>query len=604
MPRPFPISVVFVAIVAAAALGGCPLDLDPVHGTDDGDDDDSDGDGLAPLSPRVVVPVERADCEVLPPADDPLEVRTTWATVRGHEHVDGGFAWKGIRYGAPPVGALRFAPPADPACVADVVVDAANDPPQCLQAAASENVAVGQEDCLFLNVYRPERRDDDPAALPVLFWIHGGAQILGSGNQPALFGNLYEGARLAEAARVVVVSVNYRLGAFGFLTHESLRQESGAVGNWAHYDVVKALEWTRDNITGFGGDPNRVTIFGESAGAHNVGVMLASPKAAGLFHGAILQSGGYEVAPQEDRLAQGNDLVDSVGCNGGDRDLDDVAACLRARSGAEIFLTAPSIPPLMHAWWLPFGSTVDGEILTDQPMEIIRRGEHNAVPTIVGSNRDEVKLFLGLDVPLTCFDLRLQLELLLGPSFDDDPVGNVSARDQRDDLIDDVLDTYRCGSRLITHDVLIEAATDLVFTCNARRLSRALQVGGAGATPGPGVYRYHFRDRANYGPLLALGAFHLWELPYLFDSFGQLGYIPTDGERALSGHLQRAWGRMAHTGSPSAVDGSNDPVWGVAVDDNTLVYDEDPFASLGGEPDIFEAGDPSPNCDLWDRFAY
>jgi para-nitrobenzyl esterase len=584
-----PIVVVAFALVACTepALLQPDRDADAVLPT--GLDDD-DGVPAPPL------------CPALPPADDPLEVQTKTATVRGavHDDDDGVWVWKGVRYAAPPVGELRFRPAATPACEADVV-DAREDPPQCPQLGAdfappAEALVTGSEDCLFLNVFRPERRDDPSSngsgldLLPVLFFIHGGGEIMGSGHQPAGVGNLYDGARLAQESRAVVVSINYRLGALGFLAHPSLAKD-GVVGNWAHHDVIKALQWTHDNIAGFGGDPQKVAIFGESAGAHNVCVMVASAKAKGLFSSAIMESGGCDVAPRDIREQEGRDVAKDVGCDQDDD--DDVASCLRQVDPGAFLRIVPPVPPMLHVWWLPFGSTVDGDVLTEQPLETIGRGAHNHVPFIAGSNSEETNLFLATDVALTCFDLRLQLELLIGPSFDDDDV--------KEAALDEIMATYECGDHLIVRDVLIEASTDLEFTCQARRVTRAMQ-----ANQSEPVWRYQFRDRANFGAFMPMGAFHAWELFYVFDAFDTGLYLASDGERELARLLQRMWGRMARDGNPNGLPGSNSdiqwPALAAGVDD-VMAFDEDPFGAFGGAVDVGMDRDPAPECDLWDRLS-
>ncbi|MDP2342636.1 MAG: carboxylesterase family protein [Deltaproteobacteria bacterium] len=572
-----------LVVVVAGAFVACsePAVLQP----------DGDQDAVLPtaLDDEDGVPAPFL-CHGLPPADDPLEVQTKTATVRGsvHDDDDSVWVWKGVRYAAPPVGDLRFRPAAPAACETEMQ-DARSDPPQCPQLGADFDVVTGSEDCLFLNVFRPERRDDESLALlPVLFFIHGGGEIMGSGHQPAGVGNLYDGARLARESQAVVVSINYRLGALGFLAHPALARD-GVVGNWAHHDVLAALQWTQDNIAGFGGDPAKVAIFGESAGAHNVCVMLASEKARGLFSSAIMESGGCEVAPRHIREQEGVDVAAAVGCSGDD---DDVAACLRSKDPGAFLRIVPPVPPMMHVWWLPFGSTVDGDVLKEQPLETIGRGAHNHVPFIAGSNAEETNLFLAVDGALTCFDLRLQFDLLLGSSFPDDAT--------KEAALDDIMETYACGDHLIVRDVLIEASTDLEFTCQARRVTRAMT-----ANQSEPVWRYHFRDRANFGAFMPLGAFHAWELFYVFDSFDTGLYLASDGERDLARLLQRMWGRMARDGNPNGgLPGSNAdirwPALARGVDD-VMAFDEDPFAAFGGAVDVGMDADPAPECDLWDR---
>lgn len=568
--------VAVLAVVAVLVHGAACRQAEALSSPHDESDlprGEEDVDGV-PAPPR---------CPALPPTQDPLLVQTTTATVRGalHDDDDSVWAWKGLRYAAPPVGALRFRPPALPACESEVQ-NAREDPVQCPQMGG----AVGQEDCLFLNVFRPTHRDDDDGLLPVLFFVHGGGELLGSGHQPAGVGNLYDGARLATESQSVVVTINYRLGALGFLAHPALEKD-GVVGNWAHHDVIAALQWTRDNIEGFGGNPAKVALFGESAGAHNVCVLLASAKAQGLFSAAIMESGGCEVAPRAVREQEGIDVAVALGCDQGSN--DDIAACLRLKDANDFQLIVPPMPPLLHMWWLPFGSTVDGDILSDQPLTIINSGAHNHVPLIAGSNREETNLFIGADPVLTCFDLRLQLELMLASSFSSD-----TARDQ---AIDDIFASYDCASHLITREILIKASTDLEFTCQARRLTRAMN-----ANQSEPVWRYQFRDRANFGAFLPLGAFHAWELFYVFDAFETGLYLPSDGERDLAHLLQRSWGRMARHGNPN---GGDDAVWPplrVGVDD-VMAFDEDPFAAFGGAIDVGMDPDPAPECDVWDRLA-
>ncbi len=567
--------------------------LDDVGDDDVGDDGAVDvviaagvvDDDGSPAAPR---------CTALPAADDPLEVQTKNATVKGFVADDDVATWKAIRYGKAPVGALRFRP-TQPADCEPAVVDAREDPPQCPQLGADFDAVVGDEDCLFLNVFRPpfaegSRDDESRELLPVLFFIHGGGEILGSGHQPAGVGNLYDGNKLAREANAVVVTINYRLGALGFLAHPSLATEDGAVGNWAHYDVIEALKWVRDNVEGFGGDKDHVAVFGESAGAHNVCVLIASPLAKGLFASAIMESGGCEVAPLDVREAEGADTTAGVGCD----EEDDVAACLREKTAEEFLHLVPPIPPLVHVWWLPYGSTVDGAVLTDQPLHIIERGLHNKVPFIAGSNREETNLFLAADGALTCFDLRVQLDLLLDGSFATD--------DEKQSVLDEAMQVYECDENFIVRDVLIEASTDLEFTCHARRVARAMDR----AQDAP-VWRYHFADRANVGAFFAMGAFHAWELFYVFDAFETGLYLPSNGERDLAHLVQRMWGRMARDGNPNGggPNGSGDPTWPEyeAGVDSVFEFDEDPFAEFGGAVDVNVVDDPAPECDLWDRYA-
>ena len=206
----------------------------------------------------------------------------------------GARAWMGVPFAAPPVGELRWKAPRPPARNSEVV-EALAAGPMCPQFETilsggdlgGEPSVIGNEDCLYLNIWSPPNARD----LPVMFWIHGGGNTIGHAGS-------FIGANLAAAHNLVVVTTNYRLGVFGWFNHPVLQTGNPAddSGNYGTLDLVRALEWTRDNIAAFGGDPNRVTVFGESAGAFNTLAMMASPLAAGLFHRAVVQSGGFEAA--------------------------------------------------------------------------------------------------------------------------------------------------------------------------------------------------------------------------------------------------------------------------------------------------------------------
>ncbi|MGH7859373.1 MAG: carboxylesterase family protein, partial [Candidatus Binatia bacterium] len=252
-----------------------------------------------------------AACRPEPPAPakaDPESRRSLPAgEVVGSTGRYGAHVWLGIPYAKPPVGALRWRAP-EPREAWNGVREALAPPAVCAQLPSrfggvesdDPEKPVGGEDCLYLNVYAPRFSPGEvPKAgsrLPVLFWIHGGGNVIGHAS-------FYDGGNLAATHRVVVVALNYRLGPLGWFRHEALRAEAGSAddrsGNYGTLDLVRGLEWVRENVAGFGGDPGNVTIFGESAGGRNVFSLLLSPKARGLFHRAIVQSGGTGTAPVE-----------------------------------------------------------------------------------------------------------------------------------------------------------------------------------------------------------------------------------------------------------------------------------------------------------------
>ena len=293
-------------------------------------------------------------------------------------------AFLGVPYAKPPVGALRWAPPEPPEAWTEPR-SATGRPPRCVQRALGLDLA-SQEDCLYLNVHTPDPRPEDA---PVMVWLHGGAFLFGEGLQTdeGTAGDL-----LAATHGVVVVSLNYRLGPYGFLAHPALTAERGASGNYGLMDQRLALEWVRDNIAAFGGDPDDVTIFGESAGGLSVCAHLISPESEGLFHRAISQSGLCDSALDDlsDAEAAGERFADALSCAD--------AECLRAASVDEITTAdgAGSDPfgevGAERAWW----PIVDGAVLEGDFRTEVERGAFVNVPTVVGWNADEGTLFVML----------------------------------------------------------------------------------------------------------------------------------------------------------------------------------------------------------------
>ena len=239
------------------------------------------------------------------------------------------------------------------------------------------------EDCLYLNVWRPRKS----GVFPVMVWIHGGGNIMGSGGRSGATGLSFDGSRLAEFGDVIVVTINYRLHAFGFLADPALRAEdpNHSAGNYGSLDQVAAIRWVHDNIAKFGGDPEQVTIFGESAGGWSICTMLATPLNQGMFQRAILESGG---CTKSEDLEKGYErekaIAKRVGCTPGD------LACLR-RAPAEKFLGSLAD---LYREGMDYGPHHDGYLLTGTPLAMIRAGQSNAVPFLAGSNRNEVDAVL------------------------------------------------------------------------------------------------------------------------------------------------------------------------------------------------------------------
>jgi para-nitrobenzyl esterase len=281
--------------------------------------------------------------------------------------------YKGIPYAAPPVGNLRWRPP-EPALPWSGIRPALEYGPAALQnpsnfGGVKEN-EWRSEDCLYLNIWTPAGSSEEN--LPVMVWIHGGGFTIGAGSSPE-----YIGTPLAEKG-VVLVTINYRIHLFGAFGHPLLTKESGhhASGNYCLMDQIAALKWVQQNIRYFGGNPDRVTIFGESAGSRSVTLLTASPEAKGLFHGGICQSGAVRDVSQTliDREKEGLKIAQAIGA----KTLDD--------------LRAASFESLLATGVFNANPMVDGWIIPEDPRVIYSQGRQNDIPLIIGTNKDEMTL--------------------------------------------------------------------------------------------------------------------------------------------------------------------------------------------------------------------
>ena len=445
-------------------------------------------------------------------------------------------AFKGIPFAAPPVGELRWRPP-EPVIGWDGVRDASESGAICVQNGGQS--VTQDEDCLFLNVWAP-RETSEPR--PVLFWIHGGGYTGGSGSTA-----IYDGTPLA-ADGAVVVTINYRLNVFGFLAHPALSVESphGASGNYGLLDMVAALEWVRDNIATFGGDPGRVTIFGESAGAGAVMSVMLIPQAGGLFHGAIAQSNwingwdrplaetarGWEAAE-----AQGLRVAAAIGIAG---ETAEALAAMRAASAADV-LTASNADagsPFMRSGnvWAP---NVDGRVIPDDPLAMYRAGRQHQVPLITGLNGNEGSLMTrGMDVP-------------------DAAAFETYVRSVYPELAEEMLAHYDASSSDAAKAAIDKVIHDLFFAGPVRAHAESQ------AASGTQTWLYHFTHVPPTAWGADLGSHHAAELVYVFGTLTRreeggerpLGLTPvgdyTDTDTALSAAMRGYWVQFAATGNPN-----------------------------------------------------
>ena len=447
--------------------------------------------------------------------------------------------FKGIPYAAPPVGDLRWQPPEPPAAW-DGVRAAFVAGPACAQSAGTMSSSAlflpspdPCEDCLTLNVWRPAEPSDEP--LPVMVWIHGGSFESGTGAFP-----VYDGSTFASKG-MIVVTINYRLGSLGYLAHPALSAESphGVSGNYGLLDQIAALQWVQDNAAAFGGDPDRVTVVGHSAGSMSVGFLLVSPLAEGLFQRAIMQSGvpwpalplrssDPEVIPSAE--VEGLAWAEALGVQG---DGPAAAEALRALPTVEILGIEIDIDPWDFRF--AFSPSVDGVVLPDQPLLMMQAGDFNRVPLLIGSTRDEATVFM---VGSNEFIRWRAAEY---EAFVEDFLGIDAAS---------VLALYPPPSGFVFGG-LNRLFSDFSMFALSRTTAKFV---AAQALP---VYPYYFTLRPANVAGEILGAHHGAEVPFVFDTLLP-GSALTREDRELARAMQGYWARFIISGDPN---GGEAPFW-------------------------------------------
>ena len=451
----------------------------------------------------------------------PLVVATAGGTVRG-QAVAATDEFLGIPYAAPPVGALRWQPPR-PAAPWHGIRPATSYAPHCPQPSSTFGQASTSEDCLYLNVFTPAT--SKARNLPVMVWVHGGSLLTGESND-------YNPAELVRHG-VVVVTINYRLGALGFLADAALAsRRGGPSGNYGLMDQQAALRWVQRNIRGFGGDPGDVTLFGESAGGLSTLAQLASPGARGLFQRAIVESGTYQLTQQPLAAAEaaGQAFAAKAGC-ASTASAKNTAACLRGLPVSTILANEN-----------PVGYTpdVDGAVLTQSIKTALARGQFNRVPVVIGTNHDEYRLFVAvyqfLGQRVTAANYQSMIASTLGVSAA--IAGKIAAQ-------------YPL-SRYPSPPVALGAVgTDAIFACHALTAEESL----ARYVP---TYAYEFNDEN--APELFLppvgfpyGAAHASELPYLFSQTTVSRPVGLSAaQQQLAAAMKQDWTNLAKTGIPAA----------------------------------------------------
>jgi len=460
-------------------------------------------------------------------AQQPAPVRVDGGLVRGT--LEGGLTvYRGIPFAAPPVGDLRWRAP-QPAVSWDGVRQADSFAPSCMQGG---NPPSGKsEDCLYLNVWTPAESSDD--RIPVLVWIYGGGFGGGSTALP-----VHSGEKLA-ARGVLLVSVAYRVGQLGFLAHPELSAESPnqVSGNYGLLDMIAALQWINENIAAFGGDPNQVTIFGESAGGIAVSMLSASPLANGLFQGAISQSGGSFGPPRTTLFPGENVKLLS--------DAEQAGVAWSASAGAASLaelreLDAASLPGGRDLSW----PIIDGWALPDDQYELYEAGNYNDTPILVGYNSDEGLSFPGGDTPEAHI---------------------AAARTRYGPFADDLLEAYPVGATTVPRSAR-NLARDAAFGWHTWSWAR-LQA----RTGDSNAYFYYFDQHPDYAqdsPQAGRGSPHGQDVAYVFQHLDPDNPRVTESDLEISDAMATYWTNFAKYGDPN---GAGMPEWPAFSDDNPVL---------------------------------
>ncbi len=486
-----------------------------------------------------------------PPVRDNTLIRTTSSgDVVGFRDRFGARSWQGIPYAAPPTGANRWRAP-QPPLPHQAVLETLAPGQMCTQLSSAlsgeqstPGAITGGEDCLYLNIWAPPNAVD----LPVMYWIHGGGNSIGDGGS-------YSGAALATKRDVVVVTLNYRLGLFGWFSHPGLISGNAAndSGNYGTLDTIAGLKWVKDNITEFGGNPKNITVFGESAGAFNTLALMASPLAKDLFHRAIVQSGGFEVEP----MTRAQNYV----ANGGHRNsAKEVVARMLVQDGtvadlhaARIYQSSMSQNQIraylydkpMQEFFTPvegggFGmldlpyNLGDGHVLPQLSTREIfsQASNHNTVPVILGTNRDEPALFMVRNPAF----VKLWLGFL---------------------------------PRMIDESLYVRTIKYGALAWKERGVDRLANYMRASGNPDVYAYRFDWDEepsQAGFDLSVALGAAHGLEINFAFGDFdsalGISDLYPHDAaQQALSDSMTSYWSEFAYRGDPGTGRNGREVQW-------------------------------------------
>lgn len=481
------------------------------------------------------------------------------------------YQFLGIPFAKPPVGNLRWKAPENPASWTSVL-NTTNFAPVCTQKkyeqGSSVGTIVGEEDCLYLNVWSPQLGGG--TNLPVMVFIHGGGNKQGSASEVNGGTEMFFGRNLAERGNAVIVTIQYRLGPLGFLVHPGLETENanGLSGNYAVMDQILALKWVKNNISNFGGNPNNVMIFGESAGGLNVGNLMLTPLANGLFHRAGIQSAVPVLGDYNVNKSNGISYVDSFTVTGNDVQKISFMRNLPADSLVKFETPALSGGAVNGNWQ----SVIDGFTFMDTPLNTIQTGNFNRVPLLIGSNSEE----MSISAPTTV--LPFMVTALINSTVP------APLQAQATSL-------YPPGTNnTIARESYIGILSDAQFTSTTRRIAQCVS-----QNQNEPVYRYFFTHKHSIPQLASFGSYHGMELFYVFNTWedATLGTGPlfSPQDDSVQQAMATYWSNFALTGNPN--DG-NLPTWPVYQSST------DPYLEIKATPNGTQAGIRTAKSDLWD----
>jgi para-nitrobenzyl esterase len=484
------------------------------------------------------------------------------------------YQFLGIPFAKPPIDTLRWKAPQNPNSWSGTLTTT-SFAPVCPQKRFEQGDTTytieGNEDCLYLNIWTPQITSGNKA---VMVFIHGGGNQQGGASQITGGTQIYFGKNLAERGDVVVVTIQYRLGALGFLVHPGLEAENvnGVSGNYAVLDQILALQWIQNNIANFGGDPSKVMIFGESAGGLNVGNLLTTPLANGLFQRACIQSASPVINDYNDSKNKGIAWIDSFATTG--TDVQKIAY-MRSIYDLDSILQYESNPLTGGAVQMNWQPVVDNVVFNDYPTPIFQLANFNKVPLIIGSNSEE----MSLSVPQTVFPFMVTA--LINSSVPSS-------------LQSQALSLYPPGStNTQARESYVGILSDVQFTSTTRRTARCVSLNQTEP-----VWRYFFTHKHTIPQLAGLGSYHGMELFYVFNNWENAtlgtGILFKLADDSIQNVMLNYWVNFANTGNPNGSGLANWPQYQSSTD----CYLEIKATSDGTQCGLLTA-----KSDLWDNVA-